>query len=221
MPDPETGTPLYSIGAISRMLDIPVATIRSWEERYAVVVPARSDGGQRVYTREQLAQLRFLRAQVGDGLSPADAHRVLADQFGAVGPQRPTHDAPRLLILLAERDPYAAEISEYLLRTEGYDVRVALNASEAEELSDSLKPDLTVIEWLISGGVGADVCRRVKAKGDTPVLVISGLALEALAFEAGADAFVPKPLDPLQFVAAIKDLLGQSALTRPAPTAVA
>ena len=219
MPESQAGTPLYSIGAISRMLSIPVATIRSWEERYAVVIPARSLGGQRVYTRDQLEQLRFLMAQVADGLTPADAHRVLSDQFGVVGPERAA-GAPRLLILLAERDPYAAEIAEYLLRTEGYDVQVALEAAEAEDLADRLQPDLTVIEWLISGGVGAEVCRRVKAQSDKPVLVISGLALEELAFEAGADAFVPKPLDALQFVAAIKDLLGQSALTRPTPTPV-
>ena len=55
---------VYSIGAVARMLEIPAATIRNWEERYVTIVPERSPGGHRLYSREQVEQLRFIAAQV-------------------------------------------------------------------------------------------------------------------------------------------------------------
>ena len=61
------------------MLEIPVATIRNWEERYATIVPERSPGGHRLYSRDQVEQLRFVAAEVSRGLSAADAHRLLAE----------------------------------------------------------------------------------------------------------------------------------------------
>jgi len=206
--------PTYSIGAVARMIAVPVATLRSWEERYGVVVPARSDGGQRLYSRDQLEQLRFLRSRIDEGMSPADAHRLLEQREGTDDEPSTADSRRRLVILLAERDPYAAELSEYFLRTEGYAVTVAFDAATAEAMVRSDPPDLTVIEWLISGGAGADLCRELKARSDRPILVISSLPLGARAIEAGADAFLGKPLDPLQFVSTIKDLLGESALTR-------
>src|SRR6476660_1544137 len=73
---------VYSIGAVARMLGIPAATIRNWEERYGTIVPERSPGGHRLYSHDQLEQLRFVAAEVSRGLSAADAHRVLADKSG-------------------------------------------------------------------------------------------------------------------------------------------
>jgi len=221
VPDPAEPRAIYSIGAVSRMLAVPVATLRTWEERYRMISPTRSPARQRLYSRDQVEQLRFIRQQLEDGLTPADAHRLLAEGGPAVGASRAaTPAAHRLLILLAERDPYAAELTEYFLRTEGYEVEVSLDAGDALSAFDRLDPDLTVVEWLISGGIGSEICRRLKATSAAPVVVISTLALEGLALEAGADAFVRKPIEPLAFVSTIKDLLGESALTRPAPVPV-
>ena len=68
------------------MLDVPVATLRTWEDRYGQVVPGRSPGGQRLYTRLQVEQLKFVRAQMSDGASAADAHRLLAGRTAAGTP---------------------------------------------------------------------------------------------------------------------------------------
>jgi DNA-binding transcriptional MerR regulator len=76
LPD-DQDQPMYSIGAVSRMLDIPASTLRAWEERYAVVTPVRSVGSQRLYSRAQVAKLKFIRARMEAGLSAADAHRLL------------------------------------------------------------------------------------------------------------------------------------------------
>ncbi len=208
---------IYSIGAISRMLDLPQPTIRSWVERYGIVVAERSDGGRRIYTREHLAQLRFLKARSDEGLSAADAHRLLAERMEASAAivERPAaQPGTRLLVLLAENDPYGAELNDFFLRTEGYDVEIALGADEAEQKFEAQDPALSIVDLMISGGTGRELCRRLKAQRETPLLCISTLDMREQALEAGADAFLMKPLEPLRLVSAIKDLLGESALVR-------
>src|SRR5215207_3582578 len=120
---PGSSRGVYSIGAVARMLDIPVATIRNWEERYASIVPERSPGGHRLYTRDHVEQLRFIAAEVSRGLSAADAHRLLAERNAGGQPamQDGPGARPRLLVLLAERDRVAADLAQFFLRTEGYD----------------------------------------------------------------------------------------------------
>lgn len=210
--------PIYSIGAVERMLDIPAATIRNWEDRYGLVTPERSNGGHRLYTREQVEQLRFVQEGLARGLQPAEAHRLLGEQLerGSGFRADEREDAPRLLILLAERDPYAAEFAEFFLQTEGYDVTLALDADDAARTLEQLLPQLAVVELLISGGRGADLCQRLKEAGVPACLVISTLDARDQALAAGADAFLRKPLDPLQFVSTVKDLLGKSAFLRDA-----
>jgi DNA-binding transcriptional MerR regulator len=205
--------PIYSIGAVERMLDIPAATIRNWEERYQLVVPERSTGGHRLYTRAQVEQLRFVKEGLDRGLQPAEAHRLLGEQLERGSGLRSADetDAPRLLILLAERDPYAAEFAEFFLQTEGYEVTLALDVDDAARKFEQLLPQLAVIELLISGGRGADLCQRLKEAGVPACLAISTLDARDQALAAGADAFLRKPLDPLQFVSTVKDLLGKSA----------
>ena len=208
---------MYSIGAVAQMLGIPPATLRTWEERYGLLVPERSPGGHRVYSRDQVEQLRFVKAQLDSGMSPADAHRLLAERVaaGSVSLGAPEAAETRLLILLAERDPYAAGLAEYFLRTEGYEVAAALDTAEAARKFDELTPSMVVIDLLISPGGGLELCRQLKQRSGAPVLAISTLETSDQALDAGADGFLQKPLDPLQLVSAVKDLLGTSAFLRP------
>ena len=211
---PQRDLPVYSIGAVERMLGIPAATVRNWEERYGLVKPERSGGGHRLYTRTQVEQLRFVKERLDGGLQPAEAHRLLGERLERGGDLHSTDEeepAPRLLILLAERDPYAAEFAEFFLRTEGYEVVLALDADDAARKFEQRLPQLAVIELLISGGTGGELCQRLKDAGAPACLAISTLEARDQALGAGADAFLHKPLDPLQFVSTVKDLLGQSA----------
>jgi DNA-binding transcriptional MerR regulator len=203
---------VYSIGAVAKMLGIDAATLRAWEDRYGMVVPERSEGGQRVYSREDLERLRFVRQAMDEGSSAADSHRLLAEELrigSSVGP-RPT--GPTMVVLIAERDRYAAEFTEYLLRTEGYDVCLALDPAGAERLLQDRQPVLVIVEVMMAGG-GLDLCRRL-ASGGSPVLATSALDVAEGALAAGASAFLSKPIEPLMFVSTVRDLLGQSALTR-------
>jgi CheY-like chemotaxis protein len=204
---------VYSIGAVARMLEIPVATIRNWEERYATVVPERSAGGQRLYSRDEVEQLRYVASQVALGLSAADAHRLLSERETG-GPPAPDHepgDRVRPLVLIAECDAAAAALAQSVLRREGYEVEQVFAASEAEERSRQRRPRLAIVELMISGGQGADLCRRLKQHDDGAVLAISGLAARDEALAAGADAFLQKPVDPLELISTVEALLATSA----------
>src|SRR5436190_12752300 len=204
--------PIYSISAVARMVGVPVATLRTWEERYAVVVPDRNASGHRLFSRGQVEQLRFVRMRMAEGMGAADAPRPLAERMGTGLPVAAAGGhPPRLLILLAEHDPYAAELQEYFLKTEGFEVEVALGDEAARQSFLDNSPSLVVVELLISGGSGFGLCRFFKQDHDVPIVAVSVLECQDRAIESGADAFLLKPLEPLQFVSTVRDLLGSSA----------
>ena len=178
-----------------------------------MVVASRSAGGQRRYSRDQLEQLTFVAREVREGMSPGDAHRLLADRDATATGNR-EREASGVLILLAERDPYAASYVDYFLRTEGYRVELARDAEEAERRFASLSPQLVIVELLLSGGLGGALIEQLKLSG-VLVVAISPLAAHDVAAELGADAFLPKPIDPVVLLSTVRDLLGTSALTRP------
>jgi DNA-binding transcriptional MerR regulator len=203
--------PIYSIGAVGRMLGIPPATLRAWEDRYGVVVPERSAGGQRLYTRSQVEQLTFIQGAMGSGSSAADAHRVLRERVAAGQGVVASAMTDSVLVLLAERDPFAAELTEYLLRTEGFEVILALDAEESRRLYEDRQPAIVVLDLMISAGRGVALCQALADQG-AHVIALSSVAQRARALDAGADVFLQKPLEALQLVSAVRDLLGTSAL---------
>ena len=138
----ERGRPLFSIGAVARMLDLSAATIRTWETRYGLVKPQRSEGGQRLYSRDQVEQLRFVKTQIENGRRPGEAHRLLneriarGDGFGGT----------RMRVLLAESRLGAAQMLRELLGSEGFEVLLAADPDSAARAYDELSPALVVID---------------------------------------------------------------------------
>jgi CheY-like chemotaxis protein len=198
------------------MLSVSQAAIRSWEDRYGVVVAERSAGGRRLYTRDQLEELRFIKEQLDQGLSASDAHRLAAER--QADGQQPAPVPPpsartsararaRPLVLLADGDPYGAQLHDVWLRAAGYEVEIARSATEAEEKFDAQEPALTIVELMISGGTGRELCQRLKTRSEMPLVCISSLDLHGAALAAGADAFLKKPLDPQQLVSTVADLV--------------
>jgi DNA-binding transcriptional MerR regulator len=207
-PDPG----IYSIGAFSRMLGVSATTLRTWEERYGVVIPERSAGSQRLYSRDDVARLRFVCDRMQEGVTAADAHRMLAQSLGDV-PPIDAHGGAEHRILLVERDPYAADLAEYFLRTEGYAIDTARSIPAAEALIPGAV-DLVILDLMIGGGAGLRWCEQLQ--GSVRVLAVSTLDQRDRALAAGADAFIRKPFEALALVSAARDLIGTSALVRDA-----
>jgi DNA-binding transcriptional MerR regulator len=205
--------PVYSISAVAKMVDVPVATLRTWEDRYAQVIPTRNAGGRRLYSRRQVEQLQFVRARMKEGASAADAHRLLAER-AETGPlaDEPARPVPRVLIQLAESDAYAAELEEYFLAAEGFQVEVTLTEAAARAAFDAARPAVVIVEVLVSGGAGMELCRYFRQREEVAIIVVSALQAMDAAIDAGADAFLRKPLDPVALVSTVRDLLGSSAL---------
>jgi CheY-like chemotaxis protein len=204
------------------MLEIPAATIRNWEERYATIIPERSPGGHRLYSRDQVGQLRFIAAEIARGFSAADAHRLLVEsEKGVQLPVESEEGVPPAtnqsngrgpLVLVAERDPAAAELEEHFLRTEGYEVSSAFAVGDVESHWRESRPQLAIVELMISGGLGVELCHRLKRHHAGAVLAVSALEARDAALAAGADAFLKKPFHSLELVSTVENLLGESAL---------
>ena len=91
-------------------------------------------------------------------------------------------------------------------------MEVTPTASAAREALAAAAPAVVIVEVLISGGAGLDLCRLFREHGGVAIVVVSAVAAMDAAIEAGADAFLRKPVDPLQLVSAVRDLLRSSAL---------
>jgi DNA-binding transcriptional MerR regulator len=208
-----SGDSLYGIGAVAKMLGVAQQTLRTWEDRYGQIVPERTPGGQRLYSRDQVDQLTFVVQAIARGIQPADAHRLLAERsrqpMGTQGELDPT-----FAILIADRDHFSADLCEYFLRTEGYAVRIASDVATAQQILEHDPPSLAVIDLLISGGKGAELCLLTRQHLSIPILATSTFDSHDAALNAGADAFLSKPIDPLRYVSTVRDLLGTSAYVR-------
>jgi DNA-binding transcriptional MerR regulator len=124
------------------MVDVSAATIRTWETRYGLVRPQRSEGGQRLYSRDQVDQLRFVKAQIEAGRRPAEAHRLLSERIA----RGDGFGGTRMRVLLAESRLGAARVLRELLGSEGFEVLLATDADAAARAYDELSPALVVID---------------------------------------------------------------------------
>jgi CheY-like chemotaxis protein len=122
--------------------------------------------------------------------------------------QRPHPDAR--VILIAERDHTVRELQEYFLGKAGLAVEFADDGQAALDRARVLLPAVVVTEILVPRLDGLALCRRLREDPLTagiPVVVFSILAAAARAGEAGASAFLRKPLVESVFVAAVQDLI--------------
>jgi CheY-like chemotaxis protein len=124
----------------------------------------------------------------------------------------------RALILCVERDPHIRELEAYFLDQAGYVVHFAESGTQALEMARSLKPAIVITEILVPGLDGLALCHQLKATAETrdiPIVVFSILGAASRAREAGADAFLKKPLSEHGLVQVARDILSR------APRAVA
>jgi CheY-like chemotaxis protein len=210
---PESEVGVFTINAASEMSGVPVTTLRSWEKNFGVVRPARTAGGHRLYSQEDIERLRWLKAKIDSGVPASVAHRLLKDELRRVGNM--AHEARRrsaVMIMVAERDPITADLERYFLESEGYEVRVVLDGRTAVQEAEAMQPDLIIVDVILPGVNGLQVCRGLKANpatADIPVVVFSVLDVRERALGAGADAFLLKPLEQPVLIELIRDMVSR------------
>jgi two-component system response regulator MprA len=126
-----------------------------------------------------------------------------------VAPEQ-TNDERRALILVVERDPHVRALERYFLEEAGFAVDFAVDGKAALDRARTSQPAILVSEILVPGLDGLSVCRALKSDPGTrhiAVLIFSILAAEERAHEAGADAFLRKPLNETRLVDSVRRLV--------------
>lgn len=113
-------------------------------------------------------------------------------------------------ILVVDDEQPIANILKYNLEQEGYRVVTAYDGHEALDKALNELPDLIVLDLMLPGQSGFDVCRRIRQRSTVPIIMLTARESEAdkvQGLDLGADDYVTKPFSPKEVVARVKALL--------------
>ncbi|MBY6129032.1 phosphate regulon transcriptional regulator PhoB [Qipengyuania aquimaris] len=116
-------------------------------------------------------------------------------------------------LLLVEDDPSLSELLEYRFTNEGYDVRATADGDEALLLASEEVPDLVILDWMIEGTSGIEVCRRLRREKSTahvPIIMLTAREAEddrIRGLETGADDYLTKPFSPRELLARVSAVM--------------
>jgi DNA-binding response OmpR family regulator len=116
-------------------------------------------------------------------------------------------------VLVVDDEPTVREVVQQYLEREGYRVQVATDGPGALAALAAEAPDLVVLDLMLPGVDGLDVCRQVRAKGSTPIIMLTAKGHESdriVGLELGADDYVVKPFSPRELVARVRSVLRRS-----------
>lgn len=156
------------------------------------------------------------------------AERMLSDSVDAPMSDTPppirsmSGNAPRVLIV--EDEPSLATLLRYNLESQGYVVEHAISGNEAELRLAEHQPDLVLLDWMLPGVSGIEICRRLRAREETrtlPVIMLTARGDEServRGLSVGADDYVVKPFSVPELLARMHALLRRSRPERIAET---
>jgi DNA-binding response OmpR family regulator len=113
-------------------------------------------------------------------------------------------------ILLVEDEPTVAEVVDRYLRRDGYNISVSHDGVLAMEEYDRFQPDLVVLDVMLPGLDGIEICRRIRSRASTPIIMLTARGDEVdklVGLEIGADDYITKPFSPRELVARVKAVL--------------
>ena len=108
---------------------------------------------------------------------------------------------------------YLTLVRDYLSR-EGFNVLTALNGTEGMQLIEREKPDLVLLDWMLPGMSGLEMCRRLRETSTIPIIMLTAKSEEidrVLGLEFGADDYIVKPFSLRELAARIKTVLRRSS----------
>ncbi len=118
-------------------------------------------------------------------------------------------------ILIIEDDPAISRLVDYTLRHEGYEIITASNGVEGINKAHKEAPDVIILDVMLPGMDGFEVCHRLRAEPDTAsvlILMFSAKAQEidkSTGIKVGADDYLPKPAAPAEIVRRVSILLAK------------
>jgi two-component system response regulator RegX3 len=124
-------------------------------------------------------------------------------------------------VLVVDDEESYSDALAYMLRKEGFEVTVAATGPQALTEFDRVGADIVLLDLMLPGLPGTEVCRRIRAVSNVPVIMVSAKDDEVdrvVGLELGADDYVTKPYSPRELVARIRAVLrrGQEADLAPA-----
>lgn len=123
-------------------------------------------------------------------------------------------------VLIVEDDRKTAATLQLYLEHEGYRVDLAHTGPAGLEASRSLVPDLVILDLMLPGMDGREVCRRLRAESQVPILMLTARTTEEdriRGLDLGADDYIPKPFSPREVTARVRAVLRRSQLSGAAP----
>jgi len=117
-------------------------------------------------------------------------------------------------ILIVDDDNNIAELIALYLTKECFDTHIVNDGDAAISTFESYKPDLMLLDLMLPGMDGHQICREIRSKSNTPIITVSAKGEvfdKVLSFELGADDYIEKPFDPKELVARIKAVLRRCA----------
>ncbi|MBT2508769.1 response regulator transcription factor [Streptomyces sp. ISL-98] len=123
-------------------------------------------------------------------------------------------------ILVVDDDPTVAEVVTGYLERAGFAVTPAADGPEALRQAADRRPDLVVLDLMLPGMDGLEVCRKLRADGPVPVIMLTARGDEddrILGLEVGADDYVTKPFSPRELVLRVESVLRRAALQHQGP----
>jgi DNA-binding response OmpR family regulator len=116
-------------------------------------------------------------------------------------------------VLVVEDDLTVAEVVLGYLRRAGFEVEHAAEGLRALEVAERTPPDLVILDLMLPGLDGLEVCRRLQARAQVPVIMLTALGEEGdrvAGLEVGADDYVTKPFSPRELVLRVQSVLRRS-----------
>lgn len=116
-------------------------------------------------------------------------------------------------ILIVDDEPNIIELASLYLKQDGFKVEGASTGSEALEKQASRNPDLIVLDLMLPDIDGFEICRRIRAVSEVPILMLTARREDVdkiVGLEIGADDYLTKPFNPRELVARIKAVLRRS-----------
>jgi two-component system response regulator RegX3 len=116
----------------------------------------------------------------------------------------------RQRILVVDDDPSLAEMLTIVLRGEGFDTAVIGDGTQALTAVRELRPDLVLLDLMLPGLSGLEVCRQLRQRSDVPVIMLTAKDAEVdkvVGLEIGADDYVTKPFSARELLARIRAVL--------------